>query len=71
MKVNTCRIRQYRRGGKIFRLSDFPTYEILPQAPVKAWEPLDAFYRDPLKAAWAPDDSFVKVTGVDLAGVDN
>ena len=35
--------------------------------PVKAWEPLDDFYRDPLKAAWAQDDSFVKVIGVDLA----
>jgi phage terminase large subunit-like protein len=58
-------------GGKIFRLSDFPTYEILPQPPVKAWEPLDAFYRDPLKDAWAQDDCFVKVTGVDLAGVGN
>ena len=58
-------------GGKIFRLSDFPTYEILPQPPVKQWEPLDAFYRDPLKDAWAQDDCFVKVTGVDLAGVDN
>ena len=32
-------------GGKIFRLSDFPTYEILPQPPMKAWEPLDQFYR--------------------------
>ena len=58
-------------GGKIFRIGDFPTYEILPQAPVKAWEPLDIYYTDPLKAAWAPDDSFVKVTGVDLAGVAN
>ncbi len=24
-------------GGKILRLSDFPSYEILPQAPVKQW----------------------------------
>jgi phage terminase large subunit-like protein len=38
---------------------------------VKQWEPLDHFYRDPLKDAWAQDDSFVKVCGVDLAGVDN
>jgi hypothetical protein len=58
-------------GGKIFRLSDFPTYEILPQAPAPRWEPLDKFYQDPLKAAHSPDDSFVTVTGVDLAGVDN
>jgi hypothetical protein len=58
-------------GGKIFRLSDFPTYEILPQAPAPRWDPLDKWYDDPLKAAHAPDDSFVTVCGVDLAGVDN
>jgi predicted phage terminase large subunit-like protein len=43
----------------------------LPVAPALRWEPLDKFYNDPLKAAHAPDDSFVKVTGIDLAGVDN
>jgi len=58
-------------GGKIFRLSDFPTYEVLPQALLQKREPLDKFYRDPLKAAHAPDDSFVTVAGVDLVGVDN
>jgi phage terminase large subunit-like protein len=58
-------------GGKLFRLSDFPTWERLPRPTAPPFEPLDLIYDDPLKRARADNDSFLKVTGCDFAGVDN
>jgi hypothetical protein len=54
--------------GKIFRLSDFPTYEILPQAPAPQWAPIDKWYSDPLKAAHAPRRFFCEGHGRRLGG---
>lgn len=58
-------------GGKLFRINDFPSWTLLPQAIAPKFEPIDLVYRDPLKEAWAGDDCFVRVTACDFAGIDN
>jgi len=61
-------------GGTIFKLSDFPTYEVLP-SPKEVWgdrEILAAMgFSNALSAAKTPDDSFIRIAAVDAAGVDN
>jgi phage terminase large subunit-like protein len=58
-------------GGKLFRLEHFPAYEVVPRPKALQADPLDLFYDDPLKAAWEPSDTYLRITTIDAAGIDN
>jgi phage terminase large subunit-like protein len=62
-------------GGRIFSLSDFPTYEILPQPKALSTEAeLMSRILGPdqdISRYSRPVDRFFKVTGADFAGIDN
>ena len=62
-------------GGHIFKISDFPTYEVIPTAKAKPWGSNDILsalgYDNELDYARTPSDTFIRVSAVDCAGLEN